>query len=427
MNIKIKNATLVTNNDKNDVIRNGELHISEGLISYAGSASGAPEFAPEKVVDAKGNAVMPGFFNMHTHIPMNMFRSYADDLTLMDWLNTRIFPAEDKLTAEMTYWASMAALIEMAKAGIAGFNEMYFHVDAICRAALQSGLRAIVTRAVVTPAEGVGERMLGESVELFEKYNGQGRIKIYFAPHAQYTVNNAMLEKIAETAKSYKTGVHMHISETQGEHEACIEEHGKTPIGLSADMGLLDVPFLAAHCVWVSDEDMDIMAQKGASVLSCPRSNLKLGSGVARLADMLDRDVHVTFGTDGAASNNKLSVMDEMTYGCLLQKGMTHDASVLPAPRALKMATLNGAQAMGVNSGVLEKGRNADIIILDISGMRYVPDYDVLSNIVYAGSDADVTMNIVGGDILFENGGVTFADEEEVKARLLEYAGMYRE
>ncbi|MEG2360402.1 MAG: amidohydrolase [Christensenella sp.] len=420
--IEIRHATLITNNDNDDVVKNATLQIQEGKIVYAGSADGAPDFDAERVIDACGNAVMPGFVNTHTHVPMNLFRSYADDLDLMTWLNTKIFPAEDKLTADSAYWASMAAMCELSAAGVTGFNDMYFFVDSIAKAAQESGLRAVLSRAVVTPAPGVGERMLEESRELFAKYNDVGRLKVYMSPHAQYTVNNEMLEKIAQEAKKLKTGVHMHISETKGEHENCIAEQGMTPMELCEKTGLLEVPFLAAHCVWVSEHDIELMAQHDVTVLSCPKSNLKLASGVAPLTRMLKNGVGVTIGTDGASSNNKLSVMEEMTYATYLQKGTEYDPKAIPAASALKLATSCGAQALGFGKGTLEAGQNADLIMLDTSGIRYTPDYDIVSLIVYAGSDSDVCMTMVGGDIVYENGQFAFADLNEVKAKLAEYS-----
>ncbi len=420
--IEIRHATLVTNNDNNEVIENAVVQIKDGKIAYAGLSSAAPAFHAERVIDARGKVVMPGFVNTHTHVPMNLFRSYADDLDLMTWLETKIFPAEDKLTEESAYWASMAAMCELAAAGVVAFNEMYFFIDAIAKAAQKSGLRAILSRAVVTPAPGVGDRMLKESVELFEKYNGVGRLKVYLSPHAQYTVGNDMLEKIAAEAKRLNTGIHMHISETRGEHENCLREHGMTPIELCEKTGLLSVPFLGAHCVWISEHDMELMSRNNAAVLSCPKSNLKLASGIAPLTKMMDRDVLVTIGTDGAASNNKLSMMEEMTYASMLQKGTTYDAKAVPAAQALKLATRNGAQALGLNCGIIEEGKDADIIMIDTGGIRYTPDYDVVSLLVYAGCDADVCMTMVGGDVIYEDGTFAFADLGEVKAKLTEYA-----
>ncbi len=426
MKIRIENATVITNNENKDVLRHAEIQVDGERIVYAGAADHAPAMEADRVIDAQGNLVMPGFFNTHTHVPMNMFRSYADDLDLMTWLNTRIFPAEDRLTDEIAYWASMAAMCEMAAAGIVGFNEMYFFMGSVAKAAQESGLRAVLSRAVVTPAEEVAQRTFREGVELFEKYNNTGRLKVYLSPHAQYTVNNEMLEKIAKEAARLQTGIHMHISETKGEHENCLKDHGMTPIELSEKLGLLDVPFLAAHCVWISEHDMELMAQHGSYVLSCPRSNLKLASGIAPLSRMLERGVRVSLGTDSVASNNKLSIMEEMTYATLLQKGTTYDPKVMPAAQAIDLATRQGARAMGFESGVVEAGKNADIIMLDTSGIRYTPDYDIVSNVVYSADDTDVCMTMVGGDIVYENGRFSFADVEEIKAKLHEYSAVMK-
>ncbi len=426
MKIRIEKADIITNNESKDILKDGVLHIDGETIVYVGNADSEPEFSADREINAQGNLIMPGFFNTHTHVPMNMFRSYADDLDLMTWLNTRIFPAEDRLNDEIAYWASMAAMCEMAAAGIVGFNEMYFFMDSVAKAAQESGLRAVLSRAVVTPNKEVAERTFREGVELYEKYNDEGRLRVYLSPHAQYTVNNEMLERIAREAANLKTGIHMHISETRGEHENCLKDEGKTPVGLCAELGLLDVPFLAAHCVWISPQDMELMARHGSYVLSCPRSNLKLASGIAPLTAMLKKGVNVSLGTDGVASNNKLSMMEEMTYAALLQKGTTYDPQAIPAAQAIDMATRQGAKAMGFKSGVIEAGKNADIIMLNTDGIRYTPDYDIVSNVVYSADDTDVYMTMVGGEIIYENGRFSFADLEEIKRKLDEYADIMK-
>ena len=200
----------------------------------------------------------------------------------------------------------------------------------------------------------------------------------------------------------------------------------KRQVGLCAELGLLDVPFLAAHCVWISPQDMELMARHGSYVLSCPRSNLKLASGIAPLTAMLKKGVNVSLGTDGVASNNKLSMMEEMTYAALLQKGTTYDPQAIPAAQAIDMATRQGAKAMGFKSGVIEAGKNADIIMLNTDGIRYTPDYDIVSNVVYSADDTDVYMTMVGGEIIYENGRFSFADLEEIKRKLDEYADIMK-
>ena len=420
MNGKIVNAVIVTLNDKNEVIHDGEIHIRDGKIQYVGAPG--PEFDAQRILDANHNVVMPGFVNTHTHIAMNLLRSWADDMNLMDWLFNKIFPAEDKLTDEFTYWGAMLALCEMAKNGTVAFNDQYFFLDGIARAIKQSGHRAVLSRGIVDPTPEHGERSFGEAVQYYKKYNNVERIRVFMAPHAQYTVSNGMMERIADTARNLGTGIHTHVSETKGEHEACVKQHGKTPVQLMESLGLLDIPFLAAHCVYVTPEDMDILRDRKAAVLSCPQSNLKLASGIAPLKVMMDHGIQVALGTDGASSNNNLSMWEEMTYASYLQKGATLDPTVLPAMESLKLATRNGAQALGLNSGSLEAGRDADLIIIDTSDLRYVPNYNVISNIVYSGCDRDVLLTMVGGDILYEDGKVTFADEAEVRAKVKEIA-----
>ncbi len=421
MNCQIVNATIITLNAKNEIIENGEIHIKDGVIQYVGESG--PDFAADRRMDANHNVVMPGFVNTHTHITMNLFRSFADDMSLKDWLDKKILPAEDKLNDENSYWGALLALCEMARNGTVALNDMYFHCKGIARAIAQSGHRAVISRGTVDPDPATGQRTFEDALTVYKKYNNVERIRVYMGPHAQYTASNDLLSKIAQAAKELKTGVHMHISETQREHEKCVAEHGKTPIALAESLGLLDVPFIAAHCVYATPEDMDILKEKGAAVASCPQSNLKLASGIAPLTAMMEKGVLVSLGTDGAASNNNLSMWEEMTLASCLQKGVTLDPQALPAMQALALATRNGAQALGINSGSLEAGKNADLIIIDTGDIRYVPDYNVVSNIVYSGCDRDVLLTMVGGDILYEDGRVTFADEEEVKQRAFEIAG----
>ncbi|MEI6100693.1 MAG: amidohydrolase [Eubacteriales bacterium] len=420
MNCRIVNARIITMNSASEVIQDGEIHIKNGVIQYVGEPG--PEFKADRIIDANHYVVMPGFVNTHTHITMNLFRSYADDMNLMDWLHKKILPAEDKLNDERSYWGALLALCEMARGGTVAFSDMYYFYDGIVRAIKQSGHRAVIARGVVDPTPEVGERTFNDMISVYQKYNNSDRIRVFMSPHAQYTVSNPMLERIAEAAKKYGTGIHTHISETKAEHDACVKQHGKTPIALMESLGLLDVPFLAAHCVYITPEDMEIMKEKGAAVLSCPQSNLKLASGIAPLFAMQEKGLLIALGTDGAASNNNLSIWEEMTYASFLQKGTTLDPMALPAMESLRLATTNGAKALGLRSGSLEAGMDADLIIVDTSHLRYLPDYNVVSNIVYSGCDRDVLLTMVGGDILFENGTITFADETEVREMVSEIA-----
>ncbi len=422
MKLKINNATVITNREGNNVLRQAVIQIEGGKIVYAGAEKQAPAFVPERVIDASEKIVMPGFFNLHTHIPMTLFRCYADDMALQEWLFDRIFPAEEQLTDEMAYWASLGALCEFAAAGVVGFNEMYDHCDAIARAVKQSGHRAVIARGIVAFTPQMAEEKLKEALDCYEQYQGDGRLKVFLSPHAQYTNENATLALIAEHAARLKTGIHTHVSETKKEHEECVAHTGHTPVELFSELGLMDVPFIGAHCVWVSDRDIEIMARHKATVASCPRSNLKLASGVAPLQKMIDAGVNVGIGTDSAASNNRLSMMSEMTYASLLQKGTMLDPLALPAAEVIRLATVNGARALDFDSGVIEAGKNADLIMIDTAGIRFSPDYDPVASVVYAAESGDVSLTMVGGDILYEGGQCTFADVDEVKSRLKEYA-----
>ena len=425
MDILLKNCTAITADPCDTVIPDAQIHIADGVIRYIGSAVNAPQAEAKRVIDLQGAVAIPGFVNTHTHMPMTLFRGAADDMPLMRWLNERIWPMEDKLTGEDAYWGSLLAFCEMAAQGITAFNDMYFFQQDIFRAAAASGMRGFLCRPVVD-ANDHGERMLKEAIEFYLDYNGKNNIQVSLAPHAEYTVSKPTFVKLAETAAQYNMRVHVHVSETKGEHEDCIKRYGVTPIGLMQETGLLNSPVMAAHCVHVSDEDMAIMAEKGVSVLSCPRSNLKLGSGIARITALLQKSVNVSLGTDGAASNNALSVHQEMTYAALLQKGVTGDAEAIPAKLALRLATINGAKALGLDSitGSLEAGKRADIAVFDRGSYAFCPGSDVLADLVYSacGKEVIYTIALPDGKIIYEKGEVLFADQKEVYAKAKEAA-----
>lgn len=422
MNTLIKNGFLITA-DSNDTCMPGCVQIKDGIIAYAGGENEAPPFSADKTVDAQGGIIAPGFVDTHTHIPMNLFRGAADDMALMDWLQNKIWPAEEKLDEQAVYWGTMLGIAELVSGGVTCFSDMYNFNSTIARAADEAGIRALIATAVID-VDGGGDLRLKRAEELFDIVKDYKRVNAAIGPHAEYTVSPALFRKVRDFAQRLDCRVHVHISETKGEHEECISRHGKTPIALLNSLGVTDVPVMAAHCVWVSDEDIDIMAEKGVSVMSCPGSNLKLGSGIARTAKMIEAGVNVSCATDGAASNNNLSMMEEMTLLALLQKGVNLDAALIPAKTALRAATINGAKALGLDgiTGSLEAGKQADIVVISTKGLRYCPETDLLNHLVYSGSDADVTLTMVGGDILYENGNITFADIEEIKKKANQYS-----
>ncbi len=415
MNIYIKNGFLITANNKAECYE-GCVQINDAVISYVGKQETAPDFKADRVIDAKGGIIAPGFVDTHTHIPMNLFRSAADDMDLMDWLQNAIWPAEDNLTSKDVYWGSMLGMAELVSGGVTCMNDMYNFSYDIAKAAQDSGIRAVIGATIIDMGKSVEDR-LAEARDLFEQVKDYERVEAAIAPHAEYTVSKQTFEKILETANELSSRIHVHVSETQGEHEDCIKRNGKTPIALLNSLGVLDLPVMAAHCVWVSDEDLKIMSDKNVGVMSCPQSNLKLGSGIARVADMLDMGINVSCATDGAGSNNNLSMMEEMTYMAMLQKTLRKNPKVMPAMKAVETATINGAKVLGMEKsiGSLEAGKQADIIIIDTSGIRYCPKANLISNFVYSGSDSDVVMTMIGGEILYENGRFNRVDIDEIK------------
>lgn len=416
MNIYIKNGFLITAN-KNGECYEGCVHVMDDVISYVGSEENAPEFNADRIIDANGGIIAPGFVNTHTHIPMNLFRSAADDMELMDWLQNAIWPAEDRLTGDDIYWGSMLGMAELIAGGVTCFNDMYGFASITAKAANEIGMRALIGAAIIDIDNRVDER-IKEAEQLFEQTKNYKLVKAAIAPHAEYTVCQETFKKTIKAANKLKSRIHIHISETKGEHEDSIKRNGKTPIEVLKSVGVLELPTMAAHCVWVSDSDMDIMARFNVGVMSCPQSNLKLGSGIARIADMIEKGITVSCATDGAGSNNNLSMMEEMTYMAMLQKGTKHDPKVIPAKTAVETATINGAKVLGLEKciGSLETGKQADLIILDTTGIRYCPRANLLNNFVYSGSDSDVVLTMISGEILYENGKFHRIDIEEVKA-----------
>ena len=422
MKILINDGYLMTA-DAGSTINKGCLQIDGSLIVYAGSEDDAPAFEPGRVIGAKGGIIAPGFINTHTHIPMNLFRGYADDMPLMDWLKNKIWPAEAKLTADAVYWGSLLAIAELVAGGVTCFSDMYGSADTIAEAAGKAGIRALIASAVID-IDGKGKKRLKEAEAFFDRVKAYERVDAAIGPHAEYTVSPGLFAQIRDTAQRMGARVHVHVSETAGEHGDAMSRHGKTPMALLQSVGLLSVPVMAAHCVWIDDADMEIMSENNVHVLSCPGSNLKLGSGIARTAKMMEHGINVSLGTDSAASNNNLSMMEEMTLMALLQKGVNQNAALITAEEAIRAATISGAKALGMEkiTGSLEAGKQADVIIIRTDGVRYHPRTNLLHHMVYSGNDSDVVMTMVGGDVLYENGRITFADPEEIKARSEEIA-----
>lgn len=415
MNTLFKNAAILKSDG---TITDGCLGVEGNVIAFAGSTP--LDFKAQRVIDCQNNLLMPGLINAHTHMPMVLFRSIADDMPLWDWLSKRIFPMEDALDGDAAYWAAQLAMAEMIRGGTVCACDMYMFEDEIMQAAALSGMRGLFCRSVVTEEGSVNKR-LEESIRLFHDWNGaeNGRIRVCVGPHAEYTCNDVTLRKIGEAAEKLSCKLHVHASETFNEHEECKRRHvGKTPVMVFDEFGLLHENTLLAHCVEVEPGDVALIAEKGSSVLHCPQSNLKLGSGIAPVPFIQASGINIALGTDGAASNNNLDMFEELRLAATLHKGITMNATTVTAREALSMATVNGAKALGIPSGLLEKGYLADILLVDTKAPHMLPRTNLLHSAVYSAGAADVLLNMVDGRVLYEHGEFYTLDLEQICSQI---------
>lgn len=415
MSILIENGSIITMNENNRVMEKAYLVIEDDIITSIGMGQ-PPVGSYEKRIDATNHLVLPGFINTHTHAAMTLLRGYADDLPLMEWLETKIWPLEDKLCAEDVYWGSMLAIVEMIKSGTTCFSDMYFFMDQTARAVEETGIRAVLARGMV----GVGpmaDMALEESRALVNEWSGrgQGRISFMLGPHAPYTCPPDYLQKVMQLADELKVGLHIHIAETKGECENIKQAYGRTPVAHLQSLGLFQYPTVGAHCVYLSDEEIAILAQNKVGVAHNPESNMKLASGIAPVPQMLKAGIPVGIGTDGASSNNNLDMLQEMRSCALLHKVNLLDPTVLPAYQALEMATVNGARALRLdNLGTLTAGNKADIILLSLKEAHMIPRYDLIANLVYSAQASDVQTVIINGKIIMQDRVIKTVDEAEV-------------
>ena len=392
---------------------------SDSKIAYIGED--LPPAALQKeadIVDGRGFLATPGFVNTHTHAAMTLFRSYADDMVLMDWLQKKIWPAEDHLTAPDVYWATLAAIGEMIKSGTTTFADMYFFMDEVAKATEETGMRAVLARGMAGVAP-TAEAALVESRELYHTWNNSadGRITVMLGPHAPYTCPADYLKRVVALSEELNTGIHIHLSETKGEVEDCLKLHGKSPIAYMADLGVLQRGVLVAHCVHVDTDDIALMKKYNVRVAHNPQSNLKLASGFAPITAMLDAGITVGLGTDGAASNNNTDLLEEMRLAAMLHKAVTGNPEVLPARQALNLATCDGAVALGLGNqlGELRVGAKADVVLYDRSGLQWCPPHDLVSLLVYSAQSSDVHSVWINGRRVLDNHVLTTIDEEKVK------------
>ncbi|WAM33218.1 amidohydrolase [Caldicellulosiruptor morganii] len=411
MDILIKNATIITCNAQNEVLK-GDILIRSGKIARIAENIDLPvyEASSVKIIEGKNLIALPGLINAHTHCGQTVLRSFADDMPLYEWLFEKIFPAEEKLTKEIVYFSSLLGIAEMLKSGTTMFYDMYFHEDMTAKAVQATGIKAVLSRGLQTDEKE--SLRLDETRELIYNYSSD-RIKVFFGPHSIYTCSYELLEKVARLAQEFKTGVMIHLSESENEVNTCYERYDMSPVKLCNQAGLFDTVCIAAHCVYVDDEDIEIMAEKDVSCVYNPTSNLKLGNGFAPVYSMISSGVNVAIGTDSAASNNNLNMLEEMHIASLLEKGVYRLPDILNARQILKMATANAAMAAGINNtGVIQEGFCADIVLLKADDINMLPCYNPVSNVVYSSNPSNVYATIVDGQILYMDGKLFTVDEE---------------
>jgi 5-methylthioadenosine/S-adenosylhomocysteine deaminase len=416
----IRNGTVVPMAPHSQPIRDGAVAIRGGEIVAVGPASevrGARE-----TIDAGGGLILPGFVNTHTHLAMVLLRGFADDYPLRAWLEEHIWPAERGLMTADTVCAGTAlAAIESLKAGVTCVCDMYFHAERIIGVLERIGLRAVVPESLIdfpTPSCPTPDVALARQRELLERFSGHPLFVPAVAPHSPYSVSAANLVKEAELAEEFDAPLIIHLAETRWETEKIQAEKGLSPVAYLADLGILSDRTVAAHCVHVSEGDLELLAEFDVGVASNPVSNLKLASGVAPVPQMLARGIKVSFGTDGAASNNTLDLLRDAQLATLLYKGITGDPTCMPARVMAELLTLGGARVLGLQDriGSLEPGKRADVVCLRVDEPHAVPVFDPYAHIAYAARASDVSHVVVDGRVVVKQGRMTTIDEGEVIA-----------
>lgn len=388
-------------------------------VAYIGDCKPEQDFG--EIYDGHDRLLMSGFVNAHSHSPMTLMRGYAENLPLQRWLEERVFPFEDRMQGEDAYYSSSLAIAEMLETGTTSFSDMYFFSENVLKAVGDSGIKCNFGRAITSFADCdvMEEARFLESLALVKNYQNAfgGRVKIDMSLHAEYTNRRTVIEQVGRYAAANGLRMHIHLSETEKEHEECKQRHGGlTPTELFAACGVFDAPTLAAHCVWVTDSDMNILKEKGVTVVTNPASNLKLGSGICNVQRLLERGVNVALGTDSVASNNNLDMFKEMYLCALLPKGFHRRPDIVSERDVLKIATVNGAAAQGrEDCGRIAVGCKADLIAVDLDTVHMCPQNDTVNNLVYAASGEDVRLTMVDGKVLYRDGEFLTLDIEKIK------------
>lgn len=425
MSILIHNCTAVLMDQAGTVLPGAYVAVEGTKIVSVGTVR--PKGTFDQEIDGKGNVLMPGFVNAHTHVPMTAMRGYGDGNNLQDWLNNYIFPVEARWDDRAVRSCTALGLAEMIASGVTTIADMYMHTDIIAQEVASAGISANLCCGGVLFGDTFDPATHGDCVaqrELTEKWHNynDGQIRIDASIHGEYTSRKELWQWMADYARDHGLGMHVHISETKAEHEACLARHGKTPIQTLDEYGVWDGRAIAAHCVWTTPEDWAIMAEKGISAIHNPISNLKLGSGIAPVPAMKQAGVNVCLGTDGVSSNNCTDFFSDLKFAAILHNGANCDPLALLPLDALKMATRDGGVALGRKTGVIEAGYEADLILVDFSHLNLTPCHSVISNLAYAAHGSDVCMNMARGKVIYKDGDFLTIDLERVRREVADYA-----
>ncbi len=411
-NILIKDATIISNE-----IKKGSVLIQNDKIVEIIDKLG--ENDADEVINATGKVLIPGLVNTHTHLSMTLMRGLADDMPLDTWLNNYIWPVEAELNPEYCYAGALVACAEMIKSGTTCFNDMYFFMDHVARAADEAGLRGIISHGMIDFGdEDKRKQEFKESIRIIKKCHntGNGRIQVAFGPHSPYTCSQELLQKVKREAAKYGVRIHIHVSETEKEVSDIVKVHGKRPFEYLDEIGFLGSEVTAAHAVWLSNNEIDIIKQREVKLSHNPSSNMKLSSGVSPVSELIHKETCVSLGTDGPASNNNMDMFEEMKIAALLQKVTTMDPTVLNADEVFKMATINGARSLGLEDqiGSIEVGKKADITLIDTRSPQLTPFRNPISHIVYSANGGNVDTVICNGEILMKNRELLTLDENMI-------------
>jgi len=423
-----KNASIIisaswifTSNSEGELLSDYSIVIEDNkIIDLVPQSKVFDEYVASDIYELTDHILIPGLINTHTHAAMSLFKGFSDDLPLQDWLSNHIWPAEKKfVSSSFVKDGSVLALAEMIKSGITTFNDMYFFPDATAEAAKELGVRGNIGLVVLdfpTNYAADPEDYLLKGFDFRDKWRNEELITTCIAPHAPYSVSDEAFTLINTFAEELNINIHTHLHETQWEINESIEKYGVTPVQRLNNLGIIGPSLMAAHCVHLNNQDIAILAKNKVNIIHNPSSNMKLGSGFSDTSKMLKQNLNISLGTDGSASNNRLDVMEEMRLAALLIKGSTQSPELLPAKEAIKMATINGAKALGLDSeiGSIEINKKADLVAINLNSIENQPVYNPLATLVYSSSRSDISYVWINGEIKLKDKNLVKIDEDRI-------------